>query len=371
MKAFVKVTQRIMVLGGLAVLLAACQKEEGNTQEPTIPETKVQNMTSGYLTYYGEDFLIQTNGNAQYDLFLFDGEIDYEWQKFGLDGYWRIQNANGTALNITAFCQPAQDFDNPAMTPGKYKLATSPEDMTFMPGRFNENAQFPEYTYLATYENGQMTDYKFATGGEFTLAIEGEKYIMDIQITFEDGETGHYTYESELKKCNLATPPYHSELEEDLDIRKEELGRGAILSAFQNNYNPNLAVWQLELLGKDVTIEANGELKGSGYYIKLGLKTDYTGEFESLPEGTYTLEAGDENPFTAYPGDYDSLMGESGSTLYLLQNGEKTFAPLSTGTIEVKRTGDTYRINIQGTDDNQHAITLEYEGILERYDQNK
>lgn len=331
-------------------------------------EPEYMEMTSGCVTYYGENFLYNTNGNAEYFMFLFNGNIDYEQVDFGNSFYWSSNNADGTALVITSFCSLAEDFNNPMMDDGTYSYSDEILPMTFRGGE--GDTDFPQYSYVATYENGTRTASKFITGGEYTLEIEGDVYTATFNLILEDGTEAYFKYDGELLHDNLATPPFSSELTVDINLHTEDIQAAAVISTFEDSYDPDLAIWELQFLGEGLYVNDGGTVDGIGNFVQLKLYAPLSEGFNRLPEGTYDIMDGFLfGAYSAPAGNNDPIFGSSGCFIFSYTDAGSAFGPMSSGTITVSYPdSENYRIVIDAMDDNDHFITMTYEGSLQRAD---
>lgn len=331
-------------------------------------EIEYMEMTSGHVRYYGENFLYNTNGNAEYFLTLFNGEIDYEYLSLGSTGYWHYSNANGTLLIITSFCPVAEDFYNPVMSEGTYVCSEEFLPMTFRPG-VDGVTPFPQYSYVATYTNSEITDYKLVTGGEYTLDIDGETYSVTLDLILEDGSSAYFKYNGEPLHDNLATPPFKSELDSDVTISSDEFKEAIVTGVNEDSTNPDVLCWHLSFIGDGLEMNETG-VSGIGNYVQLQMFAPIAEGSDRLPSGTYNIMDGTVfGEYSAVAGKNDPVFGTSGCLIFIYTEDDTIFGPMYSGTISVTDGSDgNYSIVIDAMDDNGHSISVSYEGSLQRAD---
>lgn len=335
-------------------------------------ESQSTQMTSGMLRYYGENFSFPTNGTAEYRMFLFDGDVDYEEVHLGDKTYYEQRNANGTGLNITSFCSMAEDYYHPEMVPGTYTYSDVISEMTFTAGTTyevpNKDGGFiikPDRSYVADFENGVITDYILVTGGEWTLSIKGNRYIADFNLELEDGTTAHFTYDGELHVGNLATPPFASQLQEDISLGADDMQSATVVTTSEYSPNPDVRSWVVELVENGITVNGT-QISGTGCYSRINLYAPSAEGTDRLPDGEYTIMQGSIfGEWSASAGSSDPFLGQTGCYVLSYTDNTPAFGPMSSGTITIEYPDDdTYRIIIDAMDDNGHNIDITYEGPI-------
>lgn len=347
------------------------KQEAGEDPKPEAIKLKAE----GLITYYTPDYLYPTNGCDWFNIQLYTEEctdLKFEWIPFGKGGYWSDQLSQGQSINLELFTEHSDNFFNPAITPGTYVAGKLSElqPMTMGMGEYLLGNPWPEGSRLEDHvvEDGMVTTkYTEITGGKVEVKFNGESnYELYIEITQKDGTLLIYEFNGELKMSNLGTPPYYTDLTDDLILDKGTFGTLLMTNSF--TFCEGITAWDLELIDKNVEVLPNGQLQGYGHRVPFRLFAPSNDESDKLPEGDYRIAPSQfvtADPFTALEGTYDAFMGNSGS--YWEQNSEDglKFAPMKSGTISVKHLQDgKYSIVIDALDDNGHKISIEHEGEL-------
>lgn len=347
------------------------KQEAGEEPKPEAIKLKAE----GLITYYTPNFLYSTNGCDWFNIKLYTEEcsdLEFEWTPFGKGGYWSGQLSQGRSINLELFTEHSDDFFNPAITPGTYTAGklTELQPMTMGMGEYLLGNPWPEGSRLEdnVVEDGMATTkYTEITGGKVEVKYNGESnYELYIEVTQKDGTLLVYEFSGELKMSNLGTPPYYTDLTDDLILDKGTFGTMLMTNSF--TFCEGITAWDLELIDKNVEVLPNGQLQGYGHRVPFRLFAPSNEGSDKLPEGDYQIAPSQfvtADPFTALEGTYDAFMGNSGS--YWEQNTEDgvKFAPMKSGTISVKQLpDDKYSIIIDVLDDNENKISIEYEGEM-------
>lgn len=324
-------------------------------------------------TYYGMDFMYSTNFNGEWLLNFYteDSDIEIKWAEFGKDGYWSGSISNGREIALYLYCDLSEDYFHPLMVSGEYTPCPSNydiENMTFTLSQENPNGlPWPDGSYIADYSNG-TPQYIFITDGKVKVETDGTSYQLDILLTLEDGSEVAYSYSGEPKLSLLGNPPYYSDLDEDLVLETDDFS-DVYVSSYELSLAPDYTQWSVQLLGEGVTIDDNGTVTGEGIYGSLQMFSLTSDSKDGFPEGTYVIDENfnpyDPYEFGALAGAYNPVMGNSGCYFDNYSSDSVVFAPLSEGTIKVTNIGEgSFRFEISGKDDNNHNITVVYEGAV-------
>lgn len=347
------------------------KQEAGEEPKPEAIKLKAE----GLITYRTPDFLYPTNGCDWFNITLYTEEcsdLEFEWCPFAKDGYWSGKLTQGRSINLDLFTQHSEDFFNPAITPGTYTAGklTELEPMTLGIGEYLLGNSWPEGSRLEDYvieEGVSIVKYSEITGGKVDVKFNGESnYELNIEITQKDGTLLVYEFSGELKMSNLGTPPYYTDLTDDLILEKGTFGTMLMTNCF--TFCEGITAWDINLIDKDVEILPNGQLQGYGNCVPFRLFAPSDQGTDKLPEGDYEVEPNQiitADPFTALEGIYDPFMGNSGS--YWTQNSQdgQKFAPIKSGKISVKQLPDNkYSIIFDVLDDNGNKISIEHEGEM-------
>lgn len=331
----------------------------------------------GSITYYAQNFTYSTNGTDEWLINLFTSDSDYElyWADFGKDGYWSYSITNGSLISLYLYNTPAEDFFNADISDGTYTACYdigTMEPMTMLTSTYYSGTPWPQGSFIANYSNGSAT-YSDITDGEVTLEHNGSEYNIYMVLTLSDGSKVAYEFSGKLESCTLGNPPYYSDLTEDLDITNDDIAQCAITASYSNLNNEGITEWVIEFLGEDLNVDDMGAVSGNGYYVAAHLfaPESTTG---TIPDGEYTINVLDAysniDAYSAMIGTYNPIMGNSGCYIDIYDGDNLDFAPMSGGTIKVTYLeNDNYRFEFNAMDDNNHNITISYEGYVKRADQ--
>lgn len=328
--------------------------------------------TEGLIFYYGQNFLFPTNNNDEWliELCTADSEYEISWTNFGKEGYWSHQINNGRLISLYMYCTPSEDFFNPDIEDGTYTACYevgTMENLTFLTSTYYLEMPWSQGSYITDYSNGNP-EYVDITDGKVVLEHNGDEYRIYMALTLKDGSKVAYNFSGNMRLSTLATPPYYSDLEDDLEIGQDEIAACSLVATYSNYNNPDISEWKLQFTGKDIVVDELGSITGDGYYISTHLFSPAS-ENIIIPDGTYEINVTDSfydvTEFGAMIGTYDPFMGSSGCYIEMYEGDNLDFAPMSSGTIKTTYLGDdTYRFEFNAMDDNNHSITFTYEGYV-------
>lgn len=300
-----------------------------------------------------------------------DGKLDDVYFEMtdmtaGADG--KLQGP-GTAIMIDVNIA-ASSFENFSIE-GTY--TPSSLDTPVNKGTFNVDAKGEvSPTYVISLSADGIQTRKDAVGGKLSIVKSGTSYIFDLLLTFGDGTQIKAVYSGEIKvyndsvKCNSTlssnvAPEYKS-------------ARGTFGSWGQEGMSADYLI--LNLIG-DTSAE-NCE------YLMLTLDVSPSAWNEGKIEGSYKIieKSVDEIytsemvPGTAIPGylsqDSAGNVGLGGSWYYSIatvsgQSQLSSMAPFTSGTVNVKRDGETFELTYSFVDDNPltpHTVSGSYTGPI-------
>lgn len=234
-------------------------------------------------------------------------------------------------------------------------------------------------TFIYSYNEGDgEPQYIMAEKGTVDITVKGSEYTIEAVLTAGGKEYNfRYTGPVILKDVKDAgDPPVADRKEVDLG---DELTQGVfeydgdIYSTGGVSHN-----WLVYLADKRVDFTKKN-LTGPGKIMMLELNTDPAAG-NVLPAGTYTVispenitSAAALTPFTAVPGIMNSENKSVYGTWYLAtEETEGAFQPLcgpQKGTITVKKSGSTYSIDFDVTDDDFNiSVKGSYSGVPSVFD---
>lgn len=328
------------------------------------------------ISYYAQDYLFQTNGTGEWLLEFFTTDSDQEiyWQDFGTQGYWNASIGNGRRISLYLYCDPASDFFHPEISDGEYTAVQEIEaiaPMRMLTSVYYLGTEWPQGSYIADYTNGSPV-YENIAGGKVTLQHNGSTYNIHMDLTLDNGSGIAYDFSGEMLLSLLGTPPYNSTLTGDLTIGEDELTQCAVTGTYENYMDPNIRNWNIRFLSDGMTADMNGQVSGDGTMVSLLLFSPAAAGTETIPDGTYDISTSSEYgalEYTALIGEYNPMMNNSGCFVEIYDGDETSFAPLSSGSITTSHLGEgNYLFKIDGMDDNNHRITVSYQGYVSRLD---
>jgi hypothetical protein len=134
-----------------------------------------------------------------------------------------------------------------------------------------------------------------------------------------------------------------------------ELGSGILEYYGLWNEDPATYNFDITLFSNDITFDSeNYQFSGKGTILYFEM---FSSSESELLDGTYTFdpnESGDANTFD---------MGEI-YTDFDMATETGTIKSFKSGTVEIEKSGSTYKIKIDGKDNTDKTITASYEGTL-------
>lgn len=287
---------------------------------------------------------------AEYYVVLSEGEATEQ------EGIYTTTGAGRTLSIDLYYFEPLSG--DPAITQGTYKYATSKSLRTFD----------PEKTRCTVNDGkGGIRQIEFKDGS-IDVRLSGSTYTITASLVTTDGEefTGSYTGPLTLENRE-------EEQEQNLPPLEKELTGMSFVRAIAKYYNNDETTDQCTVELYDV--EPGGS---DGYYYLLDaghkLSVDFlvaTGDDTQIVEGTYTV-ADTNAALTLLPGYEESFLGSTMALgTYCEEYSEErvsTYGFVSSGTVTVTRTGDTYSFDVKLKTGKGYRIEGTYEGAIEMYD---
>ena len=287
---------------------------------------------------------------AEYYVVLSEGEATEQ------EGIYTTTGAGRTLSIDLYYFEPLSG--DPAITQGTYKYATSKSLRTFD----------PEKTRCTVNDGkGGIRQIEFKDGS-IDIRLSGSTYTITASLVTTDGEefTGSYTGPLTLENRE-------EEQEQNLPPLEKELTGMSFVRAIAKYYNNDETTDQCTVELYDV--EPGGS---DGYYYLLDaghkLSVDFlvaTGDDTQIVEGTYTV-ADTNAALTLIPGYEESFLGSTMALgTYCEEYSEErvsTYGFVSSGTVTVTRTGDTYSFDVKLKTGKGYRIEGTYEGTIEMYD---
>lgn len=229
----------------------------------------------------------------------------------------------------------------------------------------------PDKTYCMVKDaNGETKKITFSAG-KIEVSKVGSTYTFAIALTTTDGEEFNATY----------TGPAVIENKTDSGIAKlpelEKDVKGVnFIRALAKYYNPNEGYDQcvVHLYDVEPTVNEDSDyLMTAGHMLSLDLTTAVSEKMQ-LQEGTYTVSA-TEKPGTFTAGEQVEFM----ETMLAIGTyceerndlGESVYGFVKSGTVNITRSGENYRFEIDFTTSKYYYITGTYEGKVEMIDKRK
>ncbi|NDP21786.1 MAG: hypothetical protein GZ091_12005 [Paludibacter sp.] len=273
-----------------------------------------QAYTSNWGDYY-------ETGNNSFDMYLLENSLS-------LNDSGRIMG-NGTFLYLDFNVAITQNSINE----GDFILTNSGAVNTFFPGETidNQGQLFDIGTRLITL-NGTNPITSFIKEGRYSITSKGENFLIEGDLTTEDNEVVHFSYEGLVPVTDQREVPVEIS---PLFTKGELVYYGeAYKSAPSHNFVAYLAT-------EGVNFE-DSVLNGEILMLEFNTPLSVT---DSIPNGTYNMITkytgpADLIPSTLVPG-FTTTDGNNWGCWYY---GETT-KRLTDGNIIVNKTGDQYSIN--------------------------
>ena len=178
----------------------------------------------------------------------------------------------------------------------------------------------------------------------------------------------------EVRMTQEGKPEFDSTLTEDVDFGT--LTGSFVLVYLTKNEEQTYALWDLRLWSDGVTYDRNyGRYSGSGDLVTVYVASDpiYQNDDKEyyLPDGTYTVVANFYSDSSLYvpfniSGGYRTPYATTHTWYVRMQDGVSTGdACITTGTMEVKRSGETYSITFDFGSDALYSVKGSFEGAFD------
>jgi len=238
----------------------------------------------------------------------------------------------GKTLHLEFYGDGVTDGDTPILKPGDYSAATGTATTpgTFIPG---------SATGGSVYVDGAAT--RKVANGKFTISFSESTYTVNIELKDDEDKeiNGSYTGPIELQ-----------EVESDF--------KDGSVFFFGKNVNYTSHMFFLNLIGKGISVDHNGRKGGTGVVAMIPLFCNTDNLYE-IPKGTYTVTSTDDPA----PG---TIMAYDLNTHFLEYfRGTPTDKLITSGTVEVSRSGEVYHIVMDLVFSDGSEIHTTYYGELE------
>lgn len=222
--------------------------------------------------------------------------------------------------------------------------------------------------YYVTNADGVAGDLEPLTDGTVKISGSGSNYEIEVEGTFSDGRTIHFTYTGAMKiEEETGADPDIPLVEEDIHATYT-----TAIATYHGEYeSKGSGLYNLTLY--------TGELSGNGWNQMPaevgGLMLQLT-LFSSLPDpdmeiapGTYTVnDNGSKGSWLAGFID-ESIYWPNGTYLEQIQeNYSQECLMAATGTITIARDGDNYSVTLDLTSDTGYKMTGTFDGPIAFYD---
>ena len=288
-------------------------------------------------------------GESNFDMNLYTVEFDGDGNAIG----------NGYALYLDFFSEKPADEINPDIATGTYKVEDTYKKFTVIPGEYDSEWEWFNYSYVTVIENGMPAGELGVSGGSFTVDRdpESQDYTMTFNLDLSDGTKFIGFYKGSLHVEN----PFMSNLTGNVNLPKLTEGQLVFRGDYYKNGTYN---WIPMMWTSGISVDEDDYLRGNGHIIQLELFSAQEGDGSLLPTGTYTVDDSSEAG-TAAPGGM--FFGPYACWYLELVDGNISgaMAPFSSGSLTVSYTGETYKMVFDVKDDIGYSITAEFEGALE------
>ena len=255
-----------------------------------------------------------------------------------------------------------------------------------IPRYINVEAVNVEWNVSVSYE-GNQTGWLNATkvedkrqGDQVVIQVADESNISAsprscvVRITTDVEGIGPF----EVKVTQEGKPEFDSTLAEDVDFGTLTEAR-IMLNYTRDEWGQTYALWTFEFWDEGLTYNPNnGQWSGSGDRLMVYLATEPVYQNDDneyyLPDGTYTVVEADfaMDPSSRVPGNISCGVkiesNNSRRNTWYLRMGDgavKDDARIVSGTMEVKRTGETYDITFDFGSDALCSVTGSFQGSFD------
>ncbi len=228
----------------------------------------------------------------------------------------------------------------------------------------------PYYQYASLHhidETKGIDKEVFITGGTVHVMPKGDQQEVRFNFELQDGTRHIAKYTGVVRQKDEYTVSTLLSDQQISDITHgylEYRGKSPIAGLTNNR-------WDMYLLTENATVMPDFYWipDGSGNILRVTLYTAPT-ETTEIPAGTYPI--GEEVAGNAGTGQGYEVGLDFGTWFYELKSGEyENYAPIKTGTVDISKEGDAYKVTLTGVDDRQNKITATYTGELAFVDHGK
>lgn len=251
----------------------------------------------------------------------------------------------GTNYCLDIFAGEPENMQAIAAAPGTYTFSSSGQEGTLG----SNNCRLVDGT------TGETTAFR---SGTLVITKEGDGYHYEAKLTDSSGVEHRVTYTGEVSLFDT-TNPYVSTLDGDYEVQLD--GAGLYSYFYGTYYNDYTMNWS-------GTIAHNS---GNGDAIQFDLCAPLSFDYEAgFPTGTFNID-GTMGEYTTINGFQDNTGMAIGTWYYEMknQNMGTRVAPLVSGTLEIKKNGAEYSLELDAKDDAGNKVTANWTGAVYTSDQ--
>ncbi|HIZ85701.1 MAG TPA: hypothetical protein IAC04_04345 [Candidatus Coprenecus stercoravium] len=261
---------------------------------------------------------------------------------YDADGYGKPE---GMYYSIIFFSEEPADLENPLPAVGKYEVSDNAGDSTVM-------VISPASSVLSYDENGDRDLDAALDFGTMDISREGNVFTFDAELEDDNGETHHVIYSGEIE-LNVIYNGMQV-ITSDVDLKATQVTPQYMTDDY--------GVMQVYLHMTDMKIN-NGKYEAPGSLLRVHTFMPYDRN-GNIAAGHYVVEETlRENSILA-----GYLSGETpyGTFVDVVDEMENEFFGLVTsGTMEVEKSGSTYNITCNFTTSDDYTVTASFNGSLE------
>lgn len=292
---------------------------------------EVENMTVNYARYYGQ---ADHNQTANYYISFGTTGVE-EWDPTTALG-------NGWMIRLDLWGDISEDNDNAVLPEGTYHLSEGHNigDIAID----NTDVAY----YFLTGKTPERTEYK-CTDAEVNVSRNGSNYVLDCNLTMEDGSKIHFVYNGALNFENRAEKLIGN-VEENFKIAN------CVYMGDQYNVNSDNYIIRMALDEKE------------SMFINIDLSTEITSDILNphIPDGIYYVSKKSAHEVGTFDAGYLFSGYLAGSNI-----GKRdeygdicTYGLLQDGSIEFSRSGDIYTIHLNCFTSDDFNINVTYTGVM-------
>lgn len=219
--------------------------------------------------------------------------------------------------------------------------------------------------WITLYESKDLTPQTITVTVKTNTQLEAREGFIVISTEAEGVD------EIRIPVNQEAGRDHDSTLTEDIEVNDLTHARTELYLTTENG--KNYATWNINMMSADAGYNPDsGYIEGTGNSLTVSLIAEYEKEGDKyyLTTGDYTMDPNwitEQKTMTIKPGEKGMLQKQYFFSYYVEYNDNdiEEEAPLTGGTVNVQRDGDTYTITMNLIDDGNIKVTSIYTGKID------